>query len=150
MWHTHTFMSQLMRHEVWWLLQCQITLDGCYNATSYLVNVVVRYFNINFDEHHNAISTFIMSQCHKDIVVCHILTYTLMHVTIPHKHSWMSQCHANFDDIAMWRQLWWISQCDINFVECRNVTSTQGWMSQSDKDIVFCRMLTYTLMYVTY
>ena len=52
--------------------------------------------------------------------------------------------------IAMWHQLWWMSQCYINFVEGRNVTSTQGWMSQSNKDIVFCRFLTYTLMYVAY
>ena len=135
--------------------------------------------NVNLDECHNVKKPLdftiwhqlsSLSQRDNDIVACYIMTYTLMYVTIPHQHSWMSQCHTNFDDVAMWHYLLWILKWDINFHECRNltfininfdgyhnVTSTMMnvamwhqlcWMSQCDINLDKCHNLTKTLFFV--
>ena len=132
-----------------WLSQCEKTF-GFHNLTSTFIIIAtwqrhccMLHHDIYFDVRHNSTST-----------------------------SWMSQCHANFDDVAMWHYLLWILKCDINFHECRNltfininfdgyhnVTSTMMnvamwhqlcWMLQCDINLDKCHNLTKTLFFVSF
>lgn len=93
--------------ENYWLSQSNINLNECPNLKKPLY--VIMWHQLWW-----------MLQCEKDNVVCHILTNTLMYVTMWHKLWRMWQFNINFD---MWKcHNVMMSQFDINFDECQNVT----------------------------
>jgi hypothetical protein len=137
MWHNDTYRVRniVILHSLYEILKHNITVNSYHtcNIKIELTSTIpwMSQSNVNLDQCHNVKKPldFIiwhqlssLSQRDNDIVACYIMTYTLMYVKIPHQHSWMSQWHANFDDVAMWHYLLWILKWDINFHECRNLT----------------------------
>ena len=119
--------------QIPWMSQSNVNLDDCHNVK----NLWISQSEINFHHYRNVTMTLLhvtswhilwcTSQFHINIHECHNATPTLMmsHVTLPfmniemwYQLPWMSQ-----SDLHQ-HQFWWLSQCDINFVECCNVTST--------------------------
>ena len=124
----HNPMSTSMNVTMWknlWISQSDINFHDYCNVTTKLLHVTswhilwcTSQFHINIHECQNATPTLMMSQSDITFYEYWNEISTSMNVAI-----WPSSTSILMA-ITMWHQLWWMSQCDINFVECHNVTST--------------------------
>ena len=134
-------MDVVMWCNLWNTSLYDITIVFCHNATWTLMNATMFDGRRNVTKNLNIMD---IAMWHKAIMGCGNTMWTSMNISLWHNHSLLLHCNMIFNeccnvtspffDVALYPKLgcmsqsdinpYWISQCNVNFDERRNMTKT--------------------------